>query len=279
MKALKPSELPRHRSLVSLQTANTPPRVADFAETVLEEAELFLNVYLRSMFKEKAEKKPSPPSEAQVTLYTHEISAHDLPEEGRTMGQSETWFARRSCHRDAAEAGTASWQEFDDALRENHSQHEKDYTPDVVDAHEVLDWDDELESIQRTWAGWTKINVNLMEMVRKIPFPLNNRVFRVMVITAKKDSEFYVVQIPVDLSNVPGNKYNKDSKVTPGMYCSIERCVLVDKGDHTVWHMATASDAGGNLPMFMQKLGVPGAVVKDVGLVIDWIEKRRHNEA
>ena len=32
------------------------------------------------------------------------------------------------------------------------------------------------------------------------------------------------------------------------------------------WVMATASDAKGWLPMWMQKLGVPSAVVKDVGL-------------
>lgn len=41
------------------------------------------------------------------------------------------------------------------------------------------------------------------------------------------------------------------------------------------WIMATASDAKGWLPMWMQKLGVPGAVVKDVGLVIKWLQERR----
>ena len=39
--------------------------------------------------------------------------------------------------------------------------------------------------------------------------------------------------------------------------------------------MATASDAKGWLPMWMQKLGVPGAVVKDVGLFIGWIREQR----
>ena len=41
------------------------------------------------------------------------------------------------------------------------------------------------------------------------------------------------------------------------------------------WIMATASDAKGWLPMWMQKLGVPGAVVKDVGLVMKWLQDRR----
>ncbi len=41
------------------------------------------------------------------------------------------------------------------------------------------------------------------------------------------------------------------------------------------WIMATASNAKGWLPMWMQKLGVPGAVVKDVGLVMKWLQERR----
>lgn len=39
--------------------------------------------------------------------------------------------------------------------------------------------------------------------------------------------------------------------------------------------MATASDAKGNLPMAVQKLGVPGAIVNDVGFFIRWNAERR----
>ena len=49
---------------------------------------------------------------------------------------------------------------------------------------------------------------------------------------------------------------------------------LPSKGEVN-WIMATASDAKGWLPMWMQKLGVPGAVVKDVGLVMKWLQDRR----
>ena len=41
------------------------------------------------------------------------------------------------------------------------------------------------------------------------------------------------------------------------------------------WIMATASDAKGWLPMWAQKMGVPGAVVKDVGLLIKWVSEQR----
>ena len=41
------------------------------------------------------------------------------------------------------------------------------------------------------------------------------------------------------------------------------------------WVMATASDAKGWLPVWAQKMGVPSAVVKDVGLFIGWVRKQR----
>ena len=41
--------------------------------------------------------------------------------------------------------------------------------------------------------------------------------------------------------------------------------------------MATTSDAKGWLPMYLQKLGVPGAVIKDVGLFMKWIDGVRRN--
>lgn len=43
------------------------------------------------------------------------------------------------------------------------------------------------------------------------------------------------------------------------------------------WTMATASDAKGWLPMWAQKLGVPSAIVKDVGLFLKWAHKKRPN--
>lgn len=58
------------------------------------------------------------------------------------------------------------------------------------------------------------------------------------------------------------------------VYTSIERCRIVP--DLNIeWVMATASDAKGSLPMAVQKLGTPPAVVKDVGLFMGWIAKKR----
>ena len=101
-----------------------------------------------------------------------------------------------------------------------------------------------------------------------------------IVITAlRPGKEFLTVQIPVQTRHLPGTKYAGDGKMTPGMYVSVERGELIEEGRQTRWEMATASDAGGNLPMWAQKLGTPGAVVKDVGLVIKWIGDQRHGSS
>ncbi len=149
-------------------------------------------------------------------------------------------------------------------------------------------------------------------MCHKLPFPMVPRVFPVLVITAKTGAaEFIVVQIPVNLESLPEAFYSNGRNLKEGrsalqrkkpvlgyikppldswritinkhhnsVYTSIERCLLDEHRDYsskskTNWVMATASDAKGWLPLWMQKLGVPGAVVKDVGLVIKWLHENR----
>jgi hypothetical protein len=127
-------------------------------------------------------------------------------------------------------------------------------------------------------------------MCHHIPPPLDNRVFPVVVVTARsagpKNPSFLVVQIPVDISKLDkamysthknktaGDTSEKRKPITLGQYVSIERCTMVED-INVKWQMATASNAKGNLPMWAQKMGVPAAVVKDVGLFIGWNDKKR----
>lgn len=124
-------------------------------------------------------------------------------------------------------------------------------------------------------------------MAHQIPSPLSNRAFAVLVTRAfLRPGSFILVQIPVDISKVPealysngkntnkGDTPQKREKVVIGQYCSLERVREQDNGN-VMWEMATASDAKGNLPMALQKMGVPGAVVKDVGLFMTWVGERR----
>jgi hypothetical protein len=228
MRALKPDELPEHPDLKPPQKSSVD--VTKFISDILQEAEVFMTSYLPKHFTTKAAKKQSLPSKAPVLLLSHELDARSL---GSTR---ETWFARTSIHANTAEKGTATWEEFDFGLRQDHSQHEKDYTPDVIDAHEVVNWPQHLpEDIQAGDTGfWKEITLGIMEMVHHIPPPLNDRVFPELVLTAKHadGKKFLVVQIPVDTTGLASAKYNTSSnagkKVQEGMYCSIERGELID---------------------------------------------------
>ena len=288
MRALKPSDIPRHGDLgPALQnTGRRTPDLQAFIAEALEEANAFMTGYLPRNFDVKSNAKPSPPSTAPVELLSREVKsgeinavAANIPA-GRT---AETWFARSSIHENAAKDGTMSWEEFDSGTRSDHSLHEAEYTPDVIDAHQVLSWDDQLEEqCQRIIGTWQDVGMAIFEMVHHIPPPLNDRVFNVIVLTAKHGSgnESLVVQIPVETGGMPRAKYSGGKgNVTEGMYTSIERGELLDDGAKLKWQMATASDAKGVLPMWAQKMGVPGAVVKDVGLFVKWCAERRAGQA
>ena len=137
----------------------------------------------------------------------------------------------------------------------------------------------------------------IYEMVHEMPGPLVARCFPVLVVTAAvSEMEFLVVTLPVDLRTWEGAWYSNGRNVNEGSgklarsvvlaeYCAVERVRRYKKtgsreGDEEIeWVMATASHARGNLPMTVQKMGVPGAIAKDVGLFMKWVrgalEERR----
>jgi hypothetical protein len=309
--------------------------LASFITQALTEGVAFIDKTIPHTFT-KTGSKASPPSAAHVTSSKRKISSGDILNgigEGNKWGfaqawRDEFWFARRSVHTQGEEAGTAPWKEFVDGLLRNHSVHEAEYTPNVFDSRKICDWDEELGSVPlegfeevRMCSKWFQsLEINRLsgrsssrwgdredilliceylvyEMSHYIPFPLFNRTFPTLVISAIDSSKtgtdsFIVVQVPVDLTAVPtafystgknrkeGSTSRQKKKVVLGQYVSVERCKVIKEDgseDHgkVLWEMATASDAKGWLPMALQKLGVPGAVVKDVGFFIKWTTGRR----
>ena len=62
--------------------------------------------------------------------------------------------------------------------------------------------------------------------------------------------------------------------IISSIYTSVGRYkVLPDL--NVEWVMAVASDAKGWLPMWIQKMALPGAIVKDVGLFTKWTAENR----
>ena len=145
-------------------------------------------------------------------------------------------------------------------------------------------------------------------MCHKLPFPLLPRVFPELVVTAKTGPfSFIVVQIPVNINSLQEAFYSSGRNLKEGdtdvkrkspvigyvavslncsfhkyiadltrcrVYTSVERC-RIGEDQSIEWTVAAASNAKGFVPMWTQKLGVPGALVKDVGLLIKWISQRR----
>ena len=135
-------------------------------------------------------------------------------------------------------------------------------------------------------------------MCHSLPGPLSPRCFPVLVITAQTTpTSFLAVTVPVNLSSPPldaayystgrntaDNSASKQQKkkTVLGVYAAVETVrLMIGEGDkrpdgngdgRIEWTMATASDAKGNLPMFLQKPNLPASIAKDVGFLMRWIK-------
>lgn len=135
-------------------------------------------------------------------------------------------------------------------------------------------------------------------MCHSLPGPLSPRCFPVLVLTAyTTPTSFLAVTVPVNLSSQPplnaayystgrntidptASEQQKKKPVL-GVYAAVETVRLMTGDEHKLpdgkedgrieWTTATASDAKGNLPMFLQKPNLPGALAKDVGFFMKWI--------
>lgn len=276
MHAFPPAQLPSHPSLAQFQTTSSTPDFATFFGEILSEAEQFITTYLEAKFKAKSGEKESPPAAAKIQILAHDVESELPPSAGSAKGTlSEAWFARISKHENAVKDGTATFEELDAGLRANHAVHEMEYTPDLKDAHLVLDWKAQIAQLGGKIGPWSEVQVEIREMVHHLPAPLNKRHFSTMVVAGRKGEEFIDAQLPVDLHGVSAAKYADDTSITAGIYVSVEYGKLIENGAKTEWRMATASDAGGALPMWAQKMGLPGAIAKDVGLFVAWRQEER----
>lgn len=177
--------------------------------------------------------------------------------------------------------------------RDAHSQHEEDFTPTLYASKVLLSWSSEIERISAsgqlvdptTSTAYTHVCLYAAEMCHAIPSPLKPRCFSVLVCTASTSpTSFIAVTIPVELGDLGYYATGKNvasetdaqrrKPVVVGAYAAVETVYLETDGqgkEVVDWTMGTASDTRGNLPMALQKLGLPGAVVKDVGYFLRWI--------
>lgn len=276
----------------------SPEELTPFIKTLLEEAVPFIDTAAPRAADFTDPAVPAPP--ASNTLWkpkgtkSHPDSTAKIELSERVVGDHETWACRRSVHEDAASRGTASWAEFADCIRDRHAETEDAFTPTVLAHREAISWGGAAGAapIEAGGVTWGRFGLALVEMKHKIPPPLKPRVFPVLQLVASavpgtggkpEEDEFVVVSVTVSdfatgqLKDQAGLSVEKG--VVVGAYVSVERVRRLpgqgeDKGK-IEWIMATASDAKGILPMFLQTKAVPGQIAKDVGMFLGWVDKER----
>ncbi|KAI1653623.1 hypothetical protein F4813DRAFT_399711 [Daldinia decipiens] len=216
---------------------------------------------------------------------------------GRGGVRPETWCCRRSVHEDRPERGTACWGEFVRSFRDEHAESERAFTPACVDAHQALAWDCGGAEAREGGQTWRRFGLIVEEMRHRIGKPvLKDRTFPVLQMTAATasstttsssegeeeeddDDEFLVVSIPIpDFGTSEASKLAREKGAQIASYVSVERIRRIADGDggkRVEWLMATASDAGGVLPAWVQNVAAPGVIWKDVPLFLGWIGRER----
>ena len=131
-------------------------------------------------------------------------------------------------------------------------------------------------------------------MLHCIPM-CKNRVFASMVLTASlSETEFIVVQFPVNLKDYPEAFYTKNkhkvknlalsnpkmkADVIVGAYTSVEHCKkkfdCKTKRSNIHWTMAITGDLKGKILLPIQLLVIQESIIKDVKSFISWTGKQR----
>lgn len=153
--------------------ADGRPLLVPFLTALLTEATSFIDSTLPKTFRPKGT-KTNPPATASIEVLQRMISAEEIskipwkeaniPRKSSRARQSygEAWFARRSTHQNKQAHGTADWREFDEGLRKEHSEHEREYTPDVFDSYKMLDWDGQIGGLGGGVEGFEDVSMSGM---------------------------------------------------------------------------------------------------------------------
>ncbi|KAM9884025.1 hypothetical protein VDGL01_01830 [Verticillium dahliae] len=156
---------------------------------------------------------------------------------------------------------------------------ERAFTPGVVGSREGARWAG-AAGVDVHVAGevWACEVLCVQEMRHAMPGGLlRDRVFGTVMVAAaaRGRDEFVVVSVPLrDLRGSDLGGLVEEKGVVVGAYVSVERIRRIERGQ-IEWLMATASDAKGVLPMWVQTRAVVGVVAKDVELFLSWIADRR----
>ncbi|KAG9248432.1 hypothetical protein BJ878DRAFT_36336 [Calycina marina] len=265
------------------------PNIKAFITRVLSEAAPFIDGVAQksdgttaSTWKMKGAPKSFPHSDAPVHSFERIVSGKTLDGiEGMSQfsadRKDETWLCRKSTHSNLAQPNTASWAEFRHSFKNQHIESEDAFTADIIGARKAIIYDTAGLSLSIDNQTWTHITLVVVESIHKIPKPLKNRAFPVVQIAADLgENEFVVVSIPLtNFEKSPYAEYARSKSVVIASYVSVERIRILPETGEIEWLMATASNAKGVLPPWVQKLAMHSAITKDVDMFLAWIPTQR----
>jgi hypothetical protein len=285
--------------LPARETPNIEPELEDFilpypehfVKAIINEALPFIDsVYPKRAPTEGWRRHGSPRKYTKVCTAPVDVFIHQIPGKVignipgmsplRPDGKAETWVTRRSLHKDDKTPGTACWEEFVDAFKDNHAQTEIAFTPTVLEARNAMVWEIDGLTFDVDGETWGHGTMKVLEMVHLIkPKPLKNRVFPVLQLVIERLGnfrEFCVISIPIrDMESASSAHFAKDKSLIIGHYVSVERIRVLPNTHHIEWVMTTASNASGVLPQWIQNMAVPGLIAHDVEWYMDFANKKR----
>lgn len=187
---------------------------------------------------------------------------------------SEYWLSRRSKHKvdkatyerivyylnGSERAKDGQWELKD---RSKRSRLEKEYI-EVLSDYEVL---------EITESGWVLVNLEY-----DLGKPLSIRDFNEWVypIEPFTDSTTGIeTSMVVSLNaDIPMKQSSVEKNHTPAYYTSVERLCYDYTTEELEWLMCTTSDAGGNVPKWIQNATIAKTVAKDVPYLFEFLSKK-----
>ncbi|QRV72255.1 hypothetical protein RhiJN_00269 [Ceratobasidium sp. AG-Ba] len=173
----------------------------------------------------------------------------------RSTEPGPDWHARISTH----PPNQGSFDEFWTCLGIDHSLHEKEYIPEIHSAVHL-----------RTFGSFQAWSLGY-----RFSPPVSNRTFTFLIASVLEESptrQGYIITLPLDVSSDEELK-SREPKGVRGRYVSVERLRQLD--GEVEWSMATMSNAGGMIPVFLSESQMPSKISQDVPHVLDWIKKKR----
>lgn len=247
--------LPSHPHLPS--TSSSSPSIAAY----LAEAHTFITAFVPRAFERKGPRNG-------VEVLAHKVPNAEVPFESRpggNTGDAENWSGRESLLANGCREGAVGWGEVVRGLFGGEVE-----GGDVKDRGVLVEWEEGVGV-----KGWEEVRAGVCEVVCGMPALVDDRVFPVFEVRARREGEVVVLRVPVEAEGLPGAKHVGKDGVTVGQLVSVEQAVLVEDGAKVQLRKAVSVDAGGKLPSWARVVGSSGELVKEVGAFVEWAAKGR----